>query len=756
MKKIFLVLLYLSSSSLLTHLEREKHEISLQGIFSNLLDAVKNVLRKKEPVKFDKKWNLNLTFDNLIGYEKEIESISKMFPILKNKNTIKSPIILTGSQYSGKKTFVYTVANMLKSPTVTINCQEIRIKSKLSFMNEKADIVLLESTILEAIQLAKKNNGMIVIDKLEVFSEKYFNSIVFVELIQFLVNVIKKNNTVQFFFLFSLDYMRRQFENIIIDNFNGEQFVTLLRGIILFSDTINTESKKKKFITVILKKYGIRLEEESLFNDIYSLLAGDGGGENINQKMKYFIYQLQTILKNEGASVVTQDIFNQLKDRVIPVFNKAFNRQIANSDEIVENFSLDDVMGYDQIKKILKKMIPHMRNASLKQKGILLYGPPGTGKTQFVKALAGSAGISLITLNPASILNKETTIGSVFEMAEYKKPSILFIDEIDVLLVNRDYLSSLLIYLDGIKTFYGVTVIGVTNFPATIDDRVSRPGRLSTMIEVSYPNKKDREEIIAHYIKKNDINFENEALLAKILTMTAHKTGAEIKNFIESIQEYKEEHQQEIITEEILYSLFLEAMIGKEKQYDIPHEELIQVAYHEAAHGFIQYMLHKENKSLFDFDVLTIEPRENALGMSISQKTDVYNSFSKRKLEGELQILLAGKASQELFCNQVDSGASNDLLRATNLAYEYVTLYGMGRRLASKRPIFSVFEQELSKDIQEEVERVLQNNFSQVKSLLMRYKNTITIMVEELLVKKRLYKKDIERILQNEYKENNK
>lgn len=191
-----------------------------------------------------------------------------------------------------------------------------------------------------------------------------------------------------------------------------------------------------------------------------------------------------------------------MKNRVIPVFNKFFKKQTINPDEIIENFTLDDIMGYDEIKKILQRMIPRMQNPSLKQKGILLYGPPGTGKTQFIKGLAGSAGISLITLNPASITNKETTIERVFEKAEYKKPSILFIDEIDVLLMDRDHLSSLLIYLDGIKTFTGVTVIGITNFPGIIDDRISRPGRLSTVIEVSYPNKKIGSKLLLIILKK--------------------------------------------------------------------------------------------------------------------------------------------------------------------------------------------------------------------------------------------------------------
>ena len=139
MKRNFLVLLYLSSSSLLPHLGGQKHEISSQGIFGSLFDVVKNIFKKKvsdevdsklyQRLTFDPELHPNLTFDNIVGYEKEIETIVNILPILKSKNSFKTPIILNGHTHSGKKTFVHAVAHMINAPTITIDCSKVIAKN---------------------------------------------------------------------------------------------------------------------------------------------------------------------------------------------------------------------------------------------------------------------------------------------------------------------------------------------------------------------------------------------------------------------------------------------------------------------------------------------------------------------------------------------------------------------------------------------------------------------------------------------------
>ena len=402
-----------------------------------------------------------------------------------------------------------------------------------------------------------------------------------------------------------------------------------------------------------------------------------------------------------------------------------------------------------------------MQDKNKKQKGIILSGPPGVGKTQITRALAGSAQITFITSHPADLLaetGKETyrNINALFLKAKNNAPCILFIDEIDSLLANKLANSCFLTELDGENELLGVTVIGATNYPDEIDHRIKRSGRMSIEIKIPLPNKSDRKEIISYYLHKNNIEAENECVFNQLIERTITFSGADIKEYISNLKSYLEDNKIQKINSKILFTVFIDMVIGAKTNKLIPQKELIQIAYHETCHALLQYILYKEEKAFSDISFFTIEPHSDFFGASFTVNDEEIKSYKKEYLESELKILLAGRVGQELFLNQIDTGSYSDLQKATDLAYSFIGKFAMGKKLTVKRPIFSnELELMQSKEIKNEVEALLQKEYTLVKKFLLSYPDLVKIIVTELLEKKLLHKQDIEIII-NQYEENYK
>jgi len=459
---------------------------------------------------------------------------------------------------------------------------------------------------------------------------------------------------------------------------------------------------------------------------------------------------LHSIALEKKENKITEDIINELSIIIKKNLEQKQNDE-KKQTQIVKDKSLNDIWGYKAIKNQLLELIPHIKDKNKKQKGIIISGPAGVGKTQIVKALAGSSEVNFITANPGNLLSQNGAeiqwyINNLFQQAKSNTPCILFIDEIDILLNNEIANSSFLIELDGNEELIGVTVIGATNYTNAIDYRIKRSGRMSLEIKIPLPNKEDRLDIINNYLKKLNINKPSENILNQLIERTINFSGADIKEYIYNIKNYLEENQLTEITPKILFNKYIEMTLGCKNELQLDEKETIQIAYHEASHGLLQYILYREGLAANNFSFLTINPHSDFLGVSVTVNDDYFKLYTKTNIESDIKILLAGKCSQEIFFNRSDIGAISDLEAATNLAYAYITRFGMTKKKLAVK--FIPYSAERSKKIISETEKLLQKQYALIKDFLISYKDLVDIIVKHTLEKKLLNRADLTTIIE--------
>lgn len=668
----------------------------------------------------------NITLESIVGFTPQKESLSLIIDAI-NKNDKKKYILsFIGPDGMQKEQFTYALANATQLPLIIIEAlppysEVIKyIDNMFLFLqNNEPAIVYLEGSHLELLIEANFHDQN--------------------KIINYLKNKIKKTKNI--IFIFDLPDFNR-FYQLLNKSLGGK---TIVFNQITADDTL-------ALIKFHLNKYNLLLENINIINCLGNLFF-NMTAEEIANNMEI----LHSILSNKKEKTITMDTI----DTISKIIKK--NAELEKDDEekqtqIIRDKILDDIWGYKSIKTRLLDLIPHIKDKNKKQKGIIFSGPAGVGKTQMVKALAGSAKVNFITANPANLLSQngpeiQWNINNLFQRAKTNTPCILFIDEIDILLNNKIANSSFLIELDGNEELIGVTVIGATNFVQEIDYRIKRSGRMSLEIKIPLPNKEDRSEIIENYLKKLNINNTSKNILNQLIERTINFSCADIKEYIYNIKEYLEENQLETITTKILFTKYIEMILGSKSELLIDKKEIIQIAYHETAHGLLQYILYRQGLAAHNFSFLTIEAHSDFLGVTVSANDDYFKSYTKTNIESDIKILLAGKCSQEIFLKSTDTGAISDLEKATNLAYGYITRFGMSKkRLAVK---FIPYEAEQSKKIISQTETLLQNQYSLVKDFLISYKDLVEIIVKDVLEKKLLDRKGLDTIIER-YESNHK
>ena len=355
-----------------------------------------------------------------------------------------------------------------------------------------------------------------------------------------------------------------------------------------------------------------------------------------------------------------------------------------------------DVAGVDEEKAELMEIVDFLQNpkqyAALGAKipkGVLLVGPPGTGKTLLAKATAGEAGVSFLSISGSDFVELYVGVGAsrvrdLFEQAKRVSPAIIFIDEIDAVGRRRgaglggghdereQTLNQLLVEMDGFEHNEGIIVMAATNRQDILDPALLRPGRFDRQIYIGAPDWKGRKEILQ--VHSRDKRMAEDVDLEKVAKATAGFTGAELANLLNEGALLAAREKRSVISMKELDAAMMKVLAGPEKRSRIvPEAERRLTAYHEAGHAVAMYRLPTQDP----VHLITIIPRGQAGGMTVSLPTDDESFLSRNEMFETIVSLLGGRVSEQLYLGDISTGASNDLQRATALARDMVCKYGM-------------------------------------------------------------------------------
>ncbi len=380
-------------------------------------------------------------------------------------------------------------------------------------------------------------------------------------------------------------------------------------------------------------------------------------------------------------------------------FGKA---RIRFGSESKEKVSFTDVAGAEEEKEELREIVSFLQEpkkyldlGARIPKGVLLVGPPGTGKTLLAKAVAGEAGVQFLSISGSDFVELYVGVGAsrvrdLFDEAKKVAPSVVFIDEIDAVGRQRgaglggghdereQTLNQLLVEMDGFSSNEGVVVLAATNRADILDPALLRPGRFDRQVFVGRPDSKGREEVLAVHARNKPLAEDVD--LKVLAQSTSGFTGADLENVINEGALLSARRGQKFITMDALQEAIIKVIAGPEKKSRVvpPHERRL-TAYHEAGHAVMHHCL----ASVDPVHQVTIVPRGQAGGMTISLPGEDRGYYSKRYMEEEIAALLGGRVAESLFLDDISTGASNDIQRATAMARKMVTSYGMSEKLGA-------------------------------------------------------------------------
>ena len=359
-----------------------------------------------------------------------------------------------------------------------------------------------------------------------------------------------------------------------------------------------------------------------------------------------------------------------------------------------------DVAGADEEKEEMAEIVEFLKSpqkfnelGAKIPKGVLLVGPPGTGKTLLARAVAGEAGVPFFSISGSDFVEMFVGVGAsrvrdLFSEAIKEAPAIVFIDEIDAVGRQRgaglggghdereQTLNQLLVEMDGFNANEGVIVMAATNRPDILDKALLRPGRFDRQIMVNYPDVKGREEILKVHSRGKPLG--PDVNLTTIAKSTSGFTGADLENLLNESALLAVRHGKKAITQEEVEEATIKVVMGAEKKsHIVSDKDKMITAYHEAGHAVVSYFLPTQDP----VHQISIIQRGMAAGYTMYLPTDDRGHTSKNKMLEQICSLLGGRAAEQLTQDDVCTGASNDIDRATDLARKMVTKFGMSARL---------------------------------------------------------------------------
>ena len=441
-------------------------------------------------------------------------------------------------------------------------------------------------------------------------------------------------------------------------------------------------------------------------------------------------------------------------------FGKSKARQL---DQTTNKTTFADVAGCDEAKEEVHELVDFLKDPSKFHKlggriprGVLMVGPPGTGKTLLARAIAGEAKVPFFTISGSDFVEMFVGVGAarvrdMFEQAKKNSPCIIFIDEIDAVGRHRgagmgggndereQTLNQLLVELDGFEPNSGVIVIAATNRADVLDKALLRPGRFDRQVAVSLPDIKGREEILHVHMRKIPMDSDVKAdILAR---GTPGFSGADLANLVNEAALFAARRNKRSVDMEDFEQAKDKLYMGPErKSMVIREEERRNTAYHESGHALVAKLLPNADP----VHKVTIMPRGWALGLTWQlPEFDRFSNFKDKMLE-EIAILFGGRIAEEVFMKQMSTGAANDFERATKLARDMVTKYGMSDKLGtmvyadSENDTFmSMSSKSISEATQQkvdaEIKRILDEQYAVARKLIEKNKKKIEAMAKALL-----------------------
>ena len=377
-----------------------------------------------------------------------------------------------------------------------------------------------------------------------------------------------------------------------------------------------------------------------------------------------------------------------------------FGKSKAKKADPRKKTTFADVAGADEEKEEMAEIVDFLKDpkkfnelGARIPKGVLLVGPPGTGKTLLARAVAGEAGVPFFSISGSDFVEMFVGVGAsrvrdLFSEAKKESPAIIFIDEIDAVGRQRgaglggghdereQTLNQLLVEMDGFGANEGVIVMAATNRPDILDKALLRPGRFDRQITVNYPDVKGREEILKVHSRGKPLG--PDVNLATIAKSSSGFTGADLENLLNEAALLAVRHGKKAITQEEIEEATIKVVMGAEKKsHVVTDKDKMVTAYHEAGHAVVSYFLPTQDP----VHQISIIRRGMAAGYTMYLPTEEKGHVSKNQMLEQICSLLGGRAAEQLTQDDVCTGASNDIERATDLARKIVTKFGMSDKL---------------------------------------------------------------------------
>jgi len=458
-------------------------------------------------------------------------------------------------------------------------------------------------------------------------------------------------------------------------------------------------------------------------------------------------------------------------------FGKSRARMFTGDQPTV---TFDDVAGVDEAKEELREVVEFLKEpekfislGARIPKGVLLVGAPGTGKTLMAKAVSGEAGVPFFSISGSEFVEMFVGVGAsrvrdLFDQAKRHSPCIVFVDEIDAVGRHRgaglggshdereQTLNQILVEMDGFDTDTNVIVVAATNRPDILDPALLRPGRFDRRVVLDRPDVKGREAILNVHVKGKPLAADVDvSVLAKL---TPGFVGADIENLVNEAAILAARRNKRRIEMSEFQEAIERVIAGPERKSRLITEEEKEIlAYHEAGHTIVQHFL----PHCDPVRKVTIVSRGMALGFTMSLPEDDRLLMSKNKFRDDMAALLAGRVAEELIFDDVTTGASNDLERATKMARQMVTRYGMSEKLGSmtfgqKEELVFLgreiseqrdYSENMAQQIDQEVRALIDEAYTRAKHLLIEKKDKLVAIATRLIEVETLDSDEIREIL---------
>ncbi len=452
--------------------------------------------------------------------------------------------------------------------------------------------------------------------------------------------------------------------------------------------------------------------------------------------------------------------------------------RLVNSGE-KNRVTFDDVAGVDEEKEELEEIVEFLKNpkkftdmGARIPKGVLLVGQPGTGKTLLAKAVAGEAGVPFYIISGSDFVEMFVGVGAsrvrdLFEQAKKTAPCIIFIDEIDAVGRQRgaglggghdereQTLNQLLVEMDGFSDNEGVIILAATNRPDVLDKALLRAGRFDRQIVVSSPDVKAREQILEVHARKKKLSEDVD--LKVIAKNTSGFAGADLENVLNEAALLAARRNFKEIGMKEIEDAMVKVTMGPEKKTRVRSEkENRLVAYHEAGHAVVSRYLETQDP----VHQISIVPRGMAGGYTMYRPTEDKSFMSKTEMEENIVSLLGGRVAEALILNDISTGASNDIERASQIARNMVTKYGMSDRIGTimfgggEGEVFlgrdfaqtKDYSEETAGIIDEEVKRIVDKAYNRAREILTEHVDKLHKVAGVLLEKEKIEGEEFDRI----------